>query len=84
MKDNIALEKAIELADEIGDVYQGNDWLVVKKYILKYLNPTYRRRFSTRDEKTKKHTINDFESSLIEYYQQQFNVRLELDEEKKL
>ena len=84
MKDNIALEKAIELADEIGDVYQGNDWLVVKKYILKYLNPTYRRRFSTRDEKTKKHTINDFESSLIDYYQQQFNVRLELDEEKKL
>ena len=84
MKDNIALEKAIELADEIGDVYQGNDWLVVKKYILKYLNPTYRRRFSTRDKKTKKHTINDFESSLIDYYQQQFNVRLELDEEKKL
>ncbi len=84
MEDNIALEKAIELADEIGDVYQGNDWLVVKKYILKYLNPTYRRRFSTRDEKTKKHTINDFENSLINYYQQQFNVRLELDEEKKL
>jgi len=84
MEDNIALEKAIELADEIGDVYQGNDWLVVKKYILKYLNPTYRRRFSTRDEKTKKHTINDFENSLIDYYQQQFNVRLELDEEKKL
>ena len=84
MEDNIALEKAIELEDEIGDVYQGNDWLVVKKYILKYLNPTYRRRFSTRDEKTKKHTINDFENSLINYYQQQFNVRLELDEEKKL
>ena len=84
MEDNIALEKAIELADEIGDVYQGNDWLVVKKYILKYLNPTYRRRFSTRDEKTKKHTINDFENSLINYYQQQFNVRLELDAEKKL
>tara|TARA_B100000925_G_C21675906_1_gene331931 strand:+ start:65 stop:319 length:255 start_codon:yes stop_codon:yes gene_type:complete len=84
MEDNIALEKAIELADEIGDVYQGSDWLVVKKYILKYLNPTYRRRFSTRDEKTKKHTINDFENSLIDYYQQQFNVRLKLDEEKKL
>ena len=77
-------DKVQELAKEIGDVYQGSDWLVVKKYILKYLNPTYRRRFSTRDEKTKKHTINDFENSLIDYYQQQFNVRLKLDEEKKL
>lgn len=84
MKNNIALEKAKELADEIGDVYQGNDWLVVKKYVLKYLNPNYRRRFSTRDEKTKKHSINDFENRLISYYQQKFNVRLELDEEKKL
>lgn len=84
MKINIALEKAKELADEIGDVYQGNDWLVVKKYVLKYLNPNYRRRFSTRDEKTKKHSINDFENRLISYYQQKFNVRLELDEEKKL
>ena len=76
MKNNIALEKAKELADEIGDVYQGNDWLIVKKYVLKYLNPNYRRRFSTRDEKTKKHSINDFEDRLISYYQQKLNVRL--------
>ena len=55
MKNNIALNKAKELADEIGEFYEGKDWLVVKKYILKYLNPNYRRSFSTRDEKTKKH-----------------------------
>ena len=84
MEKDTAIEKAEELIDEIGDVYQGDDWLVVKKYILKYLNPTYRRRFSTRDEKTKKHIINDFENHLIDYYQKKFNVRLELDEEKKL
>lgn len=84
MKEDIALDKAKELIDEIGEFYENNDWLVIKKYILKYLNPIYRRRFSTRDEKTKKHIINDFENSLIEYYFKKFNVRLELHEDKKL
>ena len=84
MNNDIAVTKSRELIDEIGEFYEGSDWLVIKKYILKYLNPNYRRRFSTRDEKTKKHIINDFENDLINYYEQQFGTRLKLDEAKKL
>ena len=77
-------EKIQELALEIGDVYKENDWLVVKKYILKYLNPEYRKFFSKRNAKNKKHSLNNFETDLINYYYENFNIRLELDENKKI
>lgn len=82
--DNIIEEKIKTLIIEIGDVYKENDWLVVKKYVLKYLNPEYRKFFSKRNEKNKKHSLNNFEIDLINYYYKNFNVRLELDENKKL
>ena len=72
-----------EIMYEIGDVYKGNDWLVVKKYMLKYSHPTHRKKFSTRDPKTKKHSINDYEENLIYIYYQKYNIRLLLDESKK-
>ena len=72
-----------ELALEIGDVYKQNDWLVVKKYILKYLNPKHRTVFSKRNIKTKKHSLNKFEIKLIDFYESKFNIRLVLDEDKK-
>ena len=84
MEKEIAMKKAEELAEELGQFYQGNDWLVVKKYILKYLNPNYRRQFSTRDEKTKKHITNEFENKLIDFYEKKFNTRLVIKDEKKL
>ena len=81
--DKDVVDKAQELAKEIGDVYQGSDWLVVKKYVLKYLNPKFRKFFSKRDDRTKKHTINNFESNLIDFYENKFNIRLVLDEDKQ-
>lgn len=81
--ENIVKNKIEELALEIGEVYQENDWLVVKKYILKYLNPKYRSVFSKRNIKTKKHTLNSFEIDLIDFYEKKFNIRLLLDEDKK-
>ena len=44
----------VELIEEIGEYYEGNDWLVIKKYLLRYLKPEIRRNFSTRNSKTKK------------------------------
>jgi hypothetical protein len=82
--DSFEFEKVKELVDEIGEYYKGSDWLVVKKYILRYLNPTIRKHFSTRDQSTKKHTINKFDQKTIDYYYDRFNVKLVLDEEKKL
>ena len=77
-------KKLEELIIEIGEVYDGSDWLVVKKYILKFSSPKHRKFFSTRDHKTKKQTLNDFELSLIDFYENKFKTRLYIDEEKKL
>jgi hypothetical protein len=75
--------KIQDLSLEIGEVYKGCDWLVVKKYILKYLNPKLRIFFSKRNIKTKKHTLNDFEKQLIIFYENKFDIRLTLDEDKQ-
>lgn len=80
---NMLHEQIKNLADEIGDVYHGNDWLIVKKYIIRYSNPKLRKNFSTRNVKNMKHKINEYEKHVIDYYYQKFNVRLELDEQKK-
>ena len=76
-------EKVKELLDEIGEFYKDNDWLIVKKYILRYLNPEIRKYFSTRNEKSKKHTINKFDQKAIDYYYNKFSVKLVLDETKR-
>lgn len=75
--------KVEDVMFEIGDVYNGNDWLVVKKYMLRYCHPSIRKNFSTRDIKTKKHTINEYEEVLIDKYYHKYNIRLILDEDKK-
>ena len=77
-------QKIEELITEIGEVYDGRDWLVVKKYMLKFSSPKYRKFFSTRDHKSKKQTLNKFEISLIDFYENKFGTRLYIDEEKKL
>jgi hypothetical protein len=78
------LENIVELLDEIGELYEGHDWLLIKKYLLRYLNPSIRRNFSTRDPKSKKHIINLYEEGIIKLYYNKFNVKLVLDESKKL
>lgn len=83
MKKKKTCEESIqELANEIAEVYKGSDWLVVKKYILKYLTPAYKKNFSTRDYISKKHTLNSFELDLIDKYYKSYGIRLELDESK--
>lgn len=82
--DSKTKQKFEELITEIGEVYKGSDWLVVKKYILKFSSPRNRKFFSTRDHKSKKQTLNNFEISLIDFYENKFGTRLYIDEEKKL
>lgn len=76
-------KKVKELLEEIGEFYKDNDWLVVKKYILRYLNPEIRKYFSTRNNKSKKHIINEFDQKAIDYYYNFFKIKLVLDETKK-
>lgn len=73
----------IEIVKEIGEVYKGNDWLIVKKYLMRYLHPTLRRNFSTRNDKSKKHSLNEYEKNLIEEYYKLYGIRLVLHEKNK-
>lgn len=76
-------ENIEELIDEISSVYDGDDWLVVKKYILKYLNPKARKLFSTRNNKTKKHTVTDFDKKIINIYESKTGIELKLYEKDR-
>ena len=73
----------LDLLEEVNQAYKGNDWLVVKKYILKSISPEKRKSFSRRDYLTKKHTINKFENKIISKYKELFNVELILNEKDK-
>ena len=77
------LQTIKELIDEILEFYKDNNWLIVKKYVLRYSHPDIRKYFSTRNIKTKKHTLNDFEKQLIIYCNNIYGVQLILSEEDK-
>lgn len=68
--------------DDIHVVYKGSDWLVVKKQLLKSIPSDIRSNFSTRDYLTKKHTINEFEKSLIQYYFDNYKINLKISKEE--
>ena len=82
------IEKEIkDILEEINIVYKEKDWLIVKKYLLKSLSPQKKKKFSKRNYLSKKHSINEYEKSLIEYYEKKFNIKLDLkdkDKHKKL
>ena len=46
-----------------------DDWLSMKKYLLRSLPTDIRSHFSTRDPKTKKQNINEFEVEIIKRYE---------------
>lgn len=75
--------KIIELLEDLNEYYKEDNWIVVKKFLLKYLHPDIRKNFTTRHHKTKKHSLNSFEKNIIQYYDDQFNVRLKLYEKDK-
>lgn len=76
-------DEIIEQLNYINDVYKGNDWLEVKKILLRALSSDLRKKFSRRDEYSKKHTINKLELKIINYYRDKFGIRLELKEDDK-
>jgi hypothetical protein len=68
---------------EIGEYYKEENWLFVKKYVLRYSSPEVRTLFSTRHHYTKKHSLNNNEKKLIEDYYKETNIRLKLEEKYK-
>lgn len=59
-----------------------SNWIVLKKQLLISLPHELRTHFSTRDPKTKKQSVNQFEKSVIEFYENMTGLRLELPNEK--
>jgi len=55
------------------------EWRVLKKELLKSLPSSHRKLFSTRDNYTKKMNFNDFEKTVIEYWQKIAGVELYLE-----
>lgn len=48
---------------------QINEWKVLKKELMKCLNPEVRKQFSTRDPITKKQNFNHLEKKVAERWQ---------------
>jgi len=46
-----------------------DDWIVIKKELLRTLHPTDRKLFSTRDPITKRQRTNDFERNLAKIWE---------------
>ena len=76
-------EKILELVEELFVYYKEDDWLKVKKYLVRYLHPTIRTLFSTRNSKSKKHQLNSFEKNLIDIIYSKYNRELKLYEKDK-
>ena len=72
--DRVLTEMA-EIAPYLDDC---DDWMVLKKLLLRSIPSEQRRLFSTRDPVTKKQSLNDFEMNIIEEYYKLTGVRLEL------
>jgi hypothetical protein len=60
-----------------------NDWMTLKKYLLKTVSPNLRSLFSRRDSKTKIQRTNEFEASLIDTYERMSGIVLERRNEKE-
>ena len=71
IKKNIVIPARIKLEIDmlIASEIVIDNWIDMKKYLLKSIPPKSRKIFSTRDQYTKKQSVNDIELKIINYYQ---------------
>jgi len=82
--DNRIVEQIDFVASYAGDC---DDWVTIKKEILKGISPNLRKNFSTRDPKTKEQWLSDFDKRVIIYYRNRTSVELvlrTLDERREM
>ena len=70
--------RIIEALTFVGEHNDDDDWMVVKRTVLLCIPSNMRKLFSTRDPKTKRQSLNEFECHLIDIYERQTGVRLVL------
>ena len=61
-----------------GYVQECDDWIEVKKQIMRGVPSNLRKLFSTRDPVTKEQSLNDFEKQLISIWYKKTGVKLKL------
>jgi hypothetical protein len=71
--EKLILEKINFVSTYVSDI---DDWIIIKKELLKQLPPNLRMLFSRRDEKTKKHSLNMFEKEIIDYWKRLTGITL--------
>jgi len=71
-----------KILDQIHEIssYAGNcdDWMTIKKEIMKSISSDLRSLFSRRDPITKEQVPNSFDNSIIEYYFDLTGIRLKI------
>ena len=58
------------------------EWMDIKKYLLRSISSELRVNFSTRDHKTKAQSLNNFERRLIAFYESHTGIRLKVGNEE--
>jgi len=78
------VDQLIEVSQYAGDC---DDWMIIKKEVMKSIPSSLRMLFSRRDPITKEQVPNDFDNLVIEYYFNITGTRLKirtLEERRKL
>jgi len=78
------IEQIHEVASYVGDC---DDWVTVKKEIMRGIPSTLRSKFSRRHPITKEQQPNDFDREVINYYREVTGVELRvrtLDERREI
>lgn len=72
-------ERILECIDFVS-LYVGDcdDWVTIKKQIMRGIPSSLRTNFSTRDPITKEQNLNQFEKTVINYYKNLTGVNLVL------
>lgn len=64
----------------VGDTTK--DWFAIKLQIIYLFPAKERKNFSRRHYSSKKHTINDFDKQVMDFWEKESGIKLEIDESK--
>jgi hypothetical protein len=79
MKSNVIPDRIRIQVDEVAS-YAGecDDWVTIKKEIMKGIPSTMRKKFSRRNSLTKEQEPNDFDFAVITYYKERTDIDLKI------
>ena len=81
---NVIPDNLKEIVDYVADYVADStdDWFLIKRELVNNFPPKERVRFSRRHFSTKKHTINDFDRLVIDYWENLTGNKLSINEDK--